>query len=279
MKKEPLTEDLLLENARLRAEVETLSSKNKALSSENETLSSENKTLSAEVETLSAENGIKSARIDVLSVQLDAKSAEVETLSSKNGTLSSENETLQAETLRLAQRIAYLERMLYGAKSDKLAKQAIDQPTLFDGLFDEAMDERDKAIADTAKEIKKEGEARRAKAKTQPSRPAKYQYSGLEERTTVLMPEGVNPEEYDIIGKDVTRILHHQAAKVWVEVIPERLPGRDNPEGTVERLSRGDTDRRIRRLQLFRAAGWCDPLGLHGSRAPQVHGCTDKPSH
>ena len=118
MKKEPSTGDLLLENARLRAEVETLS----------------------------AENGVKSA-------QLNAQSARIETLSS-------ENETLQAETRRMAQRIAYLERMLYGAKSDKLAKQAVDQPTLFDGLFNEAMDERDKAIADTVNEIKKEGEAR-----------------------------------------------------------------------------------------------------------------------
>ena len=59
----------------------------------------------------------------------------------------------------------------------------------------------------------------RAKAKTQPSRSSKYQYSGLEERTTVLMPEGVNPDEYDIIGKDVTRVLHRQSAKVWVEVV------------------------------------------------------------
>ena len=177
-------EDLLLEITRLRAE---------------------NETLSSEVETLSSENEAKSARIGVLSFQLDAKSAE--------------NDALQAKTRRMAQRIAYLERMLYGAKSDKLAKQAIDQPTLFDGLFNEAMDERDKAIADTAEEIKKEGEARRAKAKTQPSRPSKYQYTGLEEHTTVLMPEGVNPDEYDIIGKDITRILHRQAAKVRVEVV------------------------------------------------------------
>ena len=28
--------------------------------------------------------------------------------------------------------------MLYGAKSDKFAKQAADQPTLFNGLFDQA---------------------------------------------------------------------------------------------------------------------------------------------
>ena len=52
-----------------------------------------------------------------------------------------------------------------------------------------------------------EGESKCAKAKTQPRRPAKYQYSGLEEHTIVLIPKGVTPDEYDIVGKDVTRIL------------------------------------------------------------------------
>lgn len=149
-----------------------------------------------------------------------------EDLLAENARLKAENEAtaarveaLRLDGARMAQRIAYLERMLYGAKSDRLAMQAADQPSLFDGLFNEAMDERDKAIADTADEIRKEGEARRAKAKASPARPSRYQYFGLEERTTVLMPEGINPDEYDIIGKDVTRILHRQAARVWVEVV------------------------------------------------------------
>ena len=165
---------------------------------ENARLRAEVETLSAEVKTLSSENEAQSARIE---------------------TLSSENATLQAKTRHMAQRIAYLVRMLYGARSDRLAKQAAGQPSLFEGIFNEAMDERDKAIADTAKEIKKEGEARRARARKRPRRPSRYQYAGLEERTTVLMPEGVNPDEYDIIGKDVTRVLHRQAPKLWVEVI------------------------------------------------------------
>ena len=33
------------------------------------------------------------------------------------------------------------------------------------------------------------------------------------------MPEGVDADQYDVIGKDVTRILHREPAKVWVEVI------------------------------------------------------------
>ena len=44
-------------------------------------------------------------------------------------------------------------------------------------------------------------------------------YQGLEERITTVYPEGVNMEEVDIIGKDVTRILHRQAEVFWVDVI------------------------------------------------------------
>ena len=33
------------------------------------------------------------------------------------------------------------------------------------------------------------------------------------------MPDGIDASECDIIGKDVTRILHREPAKVWVEVI------------------------------------------------------------
>lgn len=142
-----------------------------------------------------------------------------EDLLAENAKLKARAESQRLDNLRLEQRIAYLERLLYGAKSDRLAKQAIGHPSLFDGIFNEAMDERDKAIADAAGKIREEAQARRAKAKAKPARPARYQYYGLEEKATVLMPEGIRQEEYEVIGKDVTRILHRQAAKVWVEVV------------------------------------------------------------
>lgn len=145
--------------------------------------------------------------------------AENARLEAENAALSDRVEAQRLNELRMKERIAYLERMLYGAKSDKLTRQAAGQPSLFDELFNEAMDERDKAMGDVAEEIRKEAESRRAKSKAAPKRPSKYQYHGLEERVTVLMPEGANPEDYDVIGKDVTRVLHRQAAKVWVEVI------------------------------------------------------------
>ena len=116
---------------------------------------------------------------------------------------------LEEQNRRKDERIAYLERLLYGAKSDRIASKVPEnQPMLFDEFFQEAMDEKASQIEQAAKDIEKAALKRRQAARKSPSRPAKYRYSGLEERTTTLMPEGVDADQYDIIGKDVTRILH-----------------------------------------------------------------------
>ena len=131
-------------------------------------------------------------------------------------------EELEQENVILRSRVAYLERMLYGAKSDRLSLKVSEEgqlPGLFDEEFKEAMDEKEGQIQQMAKEIEEEGKKRRAREKKKASRPAKYLYSGLEERTTVLVPEGINLDEYDMIGKDVVRVLHRSPAKLWVEVI------------------------------------------------------------
>ena len=131
---------------------------------------------------------------------------------------------LREQNRRKDERIAYLERLLYGVKSDRLASQVPeDQPGLFDELFEQAMNEKAMQVEQMAKEIEKEGAKRRAAAKKSPSRPSQYRYTGLEERLTTLMPDGVNADECDIIGKDVTRILHREPPKVWVEVIERPL--------------------------------------------------------
>ena len=128
--------------------------------------------------------------------------------------------TLRAREIMLKERIAFLERRLFGAKSDRLTYvNPDDQPGLFDEMFKEAMDEKASQIDKMADDIEKESQKRRKSAKKKSSRPAKYRYTGLEERTTTMMPGNINIEEYDIIGKDVSRILHYEKAKVWVEII------------------------------------------------------------
>ena len=81
-------------------------------------------------------------------------------------------------------------------------------PGLFDELFKEAMDEKATKIEAMAKGIEADIRKRRARAKRTPSRPSSYRYAGLEERTTVMIPERVAAGECDIIGKDASRILH-----------------------------------------------------------------------
>ncbi len=126
-----------------------------------------------------------------------------------------------ATIARKEERIAYLERLLFGGKSDRIAAKAAmaDQPGLFDGLFNGACDERAAQIRQTAEEIRTEAEKRRRTAKAATKRPSKYRYYGLEERRREVNPEGLVAADYDKIGEDVTRILHREPAKVWVEVI------------------------------------------------------------
>ena len=126
---------------------------------------------------------------------------------------------LEEENRRKDERIAYLERMLYGSKRDKRRQTLNEGPGLFDDEFNQALDEKHAAIERAAAQIKDEAEKRRAQSKKKAARPAKYQYAGLEERKATVYPEGIDIAQYDVIGSDVTRILHRTAARVWVEVI------------------------------------------------------------
>ena len=111
----------------------------------------------------------------------------------------------------MAERIAYLERLLWGGKRDRRVAQG---PTLFDAFFNEAAESKDAAIASTVREIRKEAEKRRAGSGKKPARPERYLYAGLPEEWRTEYPQGVNLAEYDIIGKEVTRILHRSPARI-----------------------------------------------------------------
>ena len=125
-------------------------------------------------------------------------------------------EELQVKVQRLTERVAYLERLLWGGKRDK---KAVQGPTLFDELFNEAAASKASAIAETVEEIRKEAEKRRTAGKKKPERPERYLYMGVPEEWHTEYPSNVNLDEYDIIGKDVERILHRTPARVWVECI------------------------------------------------------------
>ena len=118
------------------------------------------------------------------------------------------------------ERIAYLERMLYGDKKDR-KKDVQEGPGLFDDQFQQAVDEREASLDKAAQDIEEEAERRRAASKKSGSRkrPSRYQYAGLPEEWHTVYPEGICLEDYDVVGKDVTRILHRSPARVWVECV------------------------------------------------------------
>jgi len=129
-------------------------------------------------------------------------------------------EELKKENVLLKERIAYLERMLYGAKSDKrIPQQVLDQPGLFDDFFKEALAEKEKEVEKISEEIHRESERRRNVAKKKSTRPEKYQYAGLEEEWRTEYPENIDLDEYEVIGEDVKRILHRTPARIWVECV------------------------------------------------------------
>lgn len=161
--------------------------------------------------------------------------AKVASLEAANLCMQEQNKNLVDENKRKQERIAYLERMLFGSKRDKAITQQ-EGPGLFDDFFKELMDNKEAEIAEVAKEIKEEANKRRASSKKKEKRPAKYQYYGLEERLTTVYPEGINIDEYDVIGKDCTRILHREAAKLWVEVIERPLLRRKADKGSTKNV-------------------------------------------
>lgn len=92
-------------------------------------------------------------------------------------------------------------------------------PTLFDEFFNEAVVAKETAIAETVDEIRKEAEKRRTAGKKKAERLERYLYMGVPEEWHTEYPKDVNLDEYDIIGKDVERILHRTPARVWVEYV------------------------------------------------------------
>ena len=135
--------------------------------------------------------------------------------------LEQENARLRNDLQRKIERIAWLEKQLFGSKRDKSRLSQQEGPSLFDDEFSEVYDARQTELKKAAEDVSATAGQRRSATSRRSSsnRPERYLYSGLEERERTLLPEGINVDEYDQIGVDTTRILHRDPAKLWVEVV------------------------------------------------------------
>ena len=139
--------------------------------------------------------------------------------------LTRQNEQLQNKLL-LAQ-VAWLNRQLFGRKSEKLAHLDPNQLSLFDP-----------PVQPLEHEIPEEAAAQEPVCSTTPKKKVRQNRNmldGLPVVEIVIEPEGVDPDKYKRIGEERTRTLEFEPGKLYVkEIIRPKYGLKDNislPQG------------------------------------------------
>lgn len=119
-----------------------------------------------------------------------------------------------------ARLIEQLHRRAFGGSlKDRAIK--FEGPSLFDDIDDQATVAASKELEKASKEVDAAAAKRREEARAQSDgrdkRPKKYNIYGLPVQERTVYPEGINLDEYDVIGEDTTNVLHIQQQRLWVE--------------------------------------------------------------
>ena len=127
----------------------------------------------------------------------------------------------EEQLLRKNERILYLERQLFGRRSEKkLPDYNEAQLSLFDPEQGKAALEQESLVLTTlVEDIKQKAEQRRSMQKQRlVSEKRSYKIPlHIERRETVLEPENVNPDTWVKIGEDVSERLMLEPSRFWVE--------------------------------------------------------------
>ena len=134
---------------------------------------------------------------------------------------------LTARIKELTAQVAWLNRQLYGRKSEKLPIIDPSYPDLFaaefDDLLKQAGEKRDEAVSQLPKEEK-------------PTTKQKRQLRRMLEDLPVLeqvriKPEGIDEDLYKKIGEEVTRLVEHKPGQLYIkEIIREKWALKDNTQ-------------------------------------------------
>ena len=138
--------------------------------------------------------------------------------------LTEQNESLQSRIKELTAQVAWLNRQLFGRKSEKLPVYDPNQLDLFTDMLPEnaqqIADAHDKAV----EEIVKTKEERRREKK---HRIMMEDLPVLEQ--VVLTPDNLDTNLYKKIGQEVTRIVEHKPGLLYIkEIIREKWGLKDN---------------------------------------------------
>lgn len=168
------------------------------------------------IQQILQENALLKAQVLLLDKQLFEKN---ELIVFKDEQLSFKDEQLD----RKNERILYLERQLFGRRSEKqLPRYDEAQLSLFDPMQGTpALPEEAQAMTSLVEDIKEQAEKRRQEAR-QKSKAKKRSYKipeNIERRETIVQPQELDSETMVKIGQDVTERLMLEPSKFYVERI------------------------------------------------------------
>lgn len=162
---------------------------------------------------------------DILLKTIEGLNASVASLSAINKKQAEQNEKLQERIKELTAQVAWLNRQLFGRKSEKRPVYDPSMPDLFAdefaGLQRQAEEKRDEAVEKIEKESTEEKKRKRQNRKMTEDLPV------LE--TEVIEPDGVDLSLYRRIGEEVTRVVKHKPGMLYVkEIIRPKYALKDN---------------------------------------------------
>ena len=138
--------------------------------------------------------------------------------------LTEQNESLQSRIKELTAQVAWLNRQLFGRKSEKLPIIDPNYPDLFSGMLPENAQQIADAHDEAVEKITKTKEERRQEKK---NRIMMEDLPVLEQ--VILIPDNLDTNLYKKIGQEVTHIVEHKPGQLYIkEIIREKWGLKDN---------------------------------------------------
>jgi transposase len=152
---------------------------------------------------------------EILLKTIEGLNASIASLSTTNKNQSEQIKNLQERIRKLTAQVAWLNRQLFGRKSEKLRVYDPNMPDLFadefSGLRQQAEEKRDEAVEKIEKESVEDVKRNRQNRKMIEDLPV------LE--TDTIEPKGVDLSLYRRIGEEITKVVKHKPGMLYVKVI------------------------------------------------------------
>ena len=152
---------------------------------------------------------------EILLKTIEGLNASIASLSTTNKNQSEQIKNLQERIKELTAQVAWLNRQLFGRKSEKLRVYDPNMPDLFadefSGLRQQAEEKRDEAVEKLEKEAVEDVKRNRQNRKMIEDLPV------LE--TDTIEPKGVDLSLYRRIGEEITKVVKHKPGMLYVKVI------------------------------------------------------------